>query len=164
MAQAVRTRIATEDRSQAVYDAYPLEQRISESVRWNRSLAWLLGTFAGLAVLLAAIGVYSVVSHAVYRRTQELGVRIAMGTEPGALRLLIIRKGMGPVVAGVVVGIAGAFATTRLLSSLLHGVKACDALTFAGVALLLMGIGLVACTIPAHGATRLDPTEALRHE
>jgi putative ABC transport system permease protein len=161
---SIRARIQSVDRSQAIYDVYPLEERISESLRGNRTLTWLLGMFAGLAALLAAVGIYSVISHSVSQRTRELGIRIALGAESGDVRGLVLRKGMLPVLAGVALGIAGALATTRVLRSFLFGVKPDDALTFMGVALLVIGIGLLACYIPARRATKIDPMEALRYE
>jgi putative ABC transport system permease protein len=161
---AIRARIQSVDRGQAIYDIYPLEARISESLRDNRTLTWLLGMFAGVAALLAAVGIYSVISHSVSRQTRELGIRIALGAEPGDVRAMVLRKGMAPVLAGVALGIAGAAATTRLLGSFLFGVKTDDPLTFLAVALFLTGIGLVACYVPARRATKIDPMEALRYE
>ena len=161
---AIRARIQSVDRGQAIYDIYPLEERISDSLRDNRTLTWLLGMFAGVAALLAAVGIYSVISHSVSRQTRELGIRIALGAEPGDVRAMVLRKGMAPVLAGVALGIAGAAATTRLLGSFLFGVKTDDPLTFLAVALFLTGIGLVACYVPARRATKIDPMEALRYE
>ncbi len=133
-------------------------------MRSNRTLTCLLGIFAGLAALLAAVGIYSMVSHSVSRRTRELGIRIALGAEPGDVRRLVLRQGMLPVLGGVAIGIAGAFAATRILRSFLFGVKADDPPTFVAVALLLVGIGLLACYVPARRSTRIDPMEALRYQ
>jgi len=161
---AIRARIRSVDRNQAIYDVYPLDRRIADSLSGNRTLAWLLGMFAGLASLLAAIGIYSVISHSVTRRTRELGIRIALGAEPGDVRALVLRKGMLPVLAGVALGVVGASAATRVLKSFLFGVNPGDPLTFIAVALFLTAIGLVACYVPARRATRIAPMEALRQE
>ncbi|SPE40675.1 conserved membrane hypothetical protein [Candidatus Sulfopaludibacter sp. SbA3] len=161
---AIRTRVRSVDHSQALFDIHPLEERIAESVSGSRTLAWMLGTFAVLAALLAAVGIYSVISHSVSRRTRELGIRMALGAEPRDVRALVLRKGMLPVLAGVALGIAGASAATRVLRSFLFGVDSADPMTFAGAALLLASIGLLACYVPARRATKIDPMEALRHE
>ena len=161
---AIRARIRSVDRSQAIYDIYPLEERISESVSSNRILAWLLGMFAGMAALLSAVGIYAVISHSVARRTQELGIRMALGAEPRDVRQLVLRQGMRPVLAGAALGLVGASAATRVLSSFLFGVKAVDPLTYVTVALLLGVIALLACYLPARRATHIDPIKALRYE
>ena len=161
---AIRTRIQSVDRGQAIFDIYPLEDRISDSVRGNRTLASLLGMFAGIAALLAAVGIYAVVSHSVTRRTQELGIRAALGAEPADVRNLVLRQGMLPVLAGAGLGIAGASATTRVLSSFLFGVKAIDPLTYVAVVLFVGAIGLLSGCIPARRATRINPMVALRYE
>ena len=124
----------------------------------------MLGIFAGVAALLSAVGIYAVISHAVNRRTQELGVRMALGAQPANVRHLVLGQGMLPVLAGMAVGIPSALAATRLLESFLFGVKAADPLTYGAVVLLLGGIALLACYLPARRATRVDPTEALRYE
>jgi putative ABC transport system permease protein len=164
LAPAIRARIRSMDRNQSIYDVYPLDQRIADSLSGNRALAWLLGMFAGLASLLAAIGIYSVISHSVTRRTRELGIRIALGAESGDVRSLVLKEGMLPVLAGVALGVAGAAAATRVLKSFLFGVNAVDPLTFVAVAVFLTAIGMVACYVPARRATKITPIEALRQE
>ena len=123
---AIRARIQNIDRIQAIYDVYPLDQRIADSPSGNRTLAWLLGMLAGPASLLAAIGINSVISPSV--RARELGIRIALGVEPGDVRALVLRTGMLPVLAGVALGVVGASAATRVLKSLLFGVNPGDPL------------------------------------
>ncbi|HUK14964.1 MAG TPA: ABC transporter permease, partial [Bryobacteraceae bacterium] len=161
---AIRARIRSVDRSQAVYDIHLLEERISESVRSNRTLAWLLGVFASMAAVLSAVGIYAVISHSVARRTRELGLRMALGAEAGDVRQLVLQQGMRPVLAGALFGVLGASAATRVLGSFLFGVKAVDPLTYLTVALLLGAIALLACYLPARRATRIDPIQALRYE
>ncbi len=161
---AIRSRIRSVDRNEAVYDIYPLEERILESVHGWRALAWLLGIFAGIAALLSAVGIYAVISHSVIRRTKELGLRAALGAEPGEVRKLVLRQGMLPVLVGIAAGTVCALATTRVLSAFLFGVKATDPLTFVTAGLFLGAVALLACYLPARRATRIDPMTALRYE
>ncbi len=161
---AIRARIRSVDRSQAIYDIYALEERISESVRGHRTLTWLLGIFAGIAALLSAVGIYAVISHSVTRRTKELGIRAALGAEPAEVRELVLRQGMLPVLVGMATGVVCALAATRVLSTFLFGVKATDPLTYVVVVLFLGVIALLACYLPARRATRIDPMAALRYE
>jgi ABC-type antimicrobial peptide transport system permease subunit len=130
----------------------------------RRSLLLLVGLFAVAALGLAAIGIYGVVAFSVARRTQEIGVRMALGARRGDVLRLIVGQGARLAVLGVVIGIVASLAVTRLLSSLLFGVGAMDPITFAGVAALLAAVALLASYIPARRAVRLDPTVALRCE
>ena len=124
----------------------------------------LLTAFAGLALILAAIGTYGVLAYLVSQGSRELGIRIALGAGPGAIVGLVLRQGMTLAIAGILVGLAGAFGLARLMSSLLFGIQPTDAPTFAAVALLLGAVALVAGLIPARRASRIDPIANLRTE
>jgi putative ABC transport system permease protein len=159
-----RRKILAIDKDQPVSDVRTMESWLAESVARNRFGTLLLGAFAGLALLLAAIGIYGVMSHSVVQRQSEIGVRMALGAEARDVLRLVIGQGLLLVLGGVALGLLGALALTRLLSSLLYGVSATDPLTFAAIALLITGISSIACYIPARRAARVDPLTALRAE
>jgi putative ABC transport system permease protein len=137
---------------------------LSESVSPRRFSAVLLAIFAGLALVLAAIGIYGVMSYVVSLRTKEIGVRMALGAQPRDIWSLVIGRGARLAAAGIALGLAGSLALSRLLSSLLYGVRATDPATFAGVALLLAAVAVLASYLPARRAARVDPIIALRYE
>lgn len=150
------------NKEQVVSEVKTLDQIKSESMASNRLRTWLLVVFAGIAMLLSAIGIYGVISYSVVQRQQEMGIRAALGASAADLVGLILRHGMLLAGIGLGLGFGGAIGLTRLLASLLFGVQARDPLTIAAVALLLSGVALIACYIPAHRAARVDPLIALR--
>src|SRR5262249_18386609 len=150
------------DKDQPLTDMKTLEQIKSESMASGRLESLLLGVFAGIATLLAAVGIYGVISYSVAQRTHELGIRAALGASAGSLLGLVLRGGMVMTGIGLALGFAGALGLTRLMASLLFGVGARDPMTMLGVAGILGGVALLACYIPAHRATRVDPMAALR--
>jgi putative ABC transport system permease protein len=152
------------DKDQPLTEVKTLEQIKSESMASNRLQSMLLGVFAAVAVLLSAIGIYGVISYSVAQRTHELGIRAALGASTGAILGLVLRAGMWMTGIGLVMGLAGTLALSRLLATLLFGVGERDPATIASVAAILGAVAFLACYIPAHRATRVDPMVALRYE
>ena len=147
-----------------VFEVRTMEQRVHDSLARQRFAATMLGAFAAFALLLAAVGVYGVLSYLVSQNRRDIGVRVALGAQPAAIVALIVRHGMGLAAIGIVAGLIGAAALTRVMSSLLFGVTATDALTFASVCVILAAVAFVATVIPARRATRVDPMLVLREE
>jgi len=164
VANAVRNEVLALDKNQPVYSIRKLDSVLSESVATPRFRTLLLGGFAGMALLLAAVGIYGVIAYAVSQRTQEIGIRMALGAQAADVLKLVVKGGMTPALIGVVLGLAGSFAVTRLMTTLLFGVKPTDATTFATVSVGLIAVALFACFIPAWRATKVDPLVALRYE
>jgi ABC-type antimicrobial peptide transport system permease subunit len=164
LANTIRNEVLSLDPNQPVSNLRTLEQVVRGSFADRRLMLTLLGLFAGAALLLAAIGLYGMMAFAVLQRTREIGIRMALGAQHGDVVIQIIRKGMTLAFLGVTLGIAGAFVLTRLMAHLLFGVAPTDPATFAGAALLLMIVALLACWLPARRATKVDPMIALRAE
>jgi putative ABC transport system permease protein len=164
LAAALDREIGAVDAELPVYDIRTMNQVIAASVAQRRFTMWLLVIFAAAALLLAATGLYGVLSYTVTQRRHEIGIRMALGAEAGDVLKLVIRQGMTLAVIGVAIGLIASFALTRTMKSLLFDTSASDPLTFAAIAVLLTGVALLACWIPARRAARLDPLEALRHE
>jgi putative ABC transport system permease protein len=156
--------VARLDSSVPVYDVKAMTDRYSEFLAHPRFRAMIMGILAALTLLLAAVGIYGVLARSVSQRTQEIGVRLALGAEQRDILSLILRQGTKLTLIGVGIGITAAMALTRLMRSLLFGVSSTDLLTFVSVALLLTFVAMLASYIPARRAMRVDPIVALRYE
>jgi putative ABC transport system permease protein len=164
IADAVRQQVWAVDKEQPVAGAMPLEDLVDDTLAPRKTQAGLLGGFAVLALLLAALGIYAVLSFTVTQRTQEFGVRMALGAQPGDVLRMVVSQGARLFILGAVIGLAAAFALSRTLEHLLFGVSASDPISFTSVTLLLAGVTLLACYFPARRAMRVDPMIALRYE
>jgi predicted permease len=164
IAHAVVDAVHRVDQNQPVVDLKTMEQAARELTAQQRMMMALLGAFAALALILSGLGIYSVLSYSVSQRTREIGVRVALGAERRDVLELVVGQGFRLTLAGVVIGLLGALGLTRFLSSLLFDVKPNDSLTFIAVSIILTGVALLACYIPARRATKVDPMVALRHE
>ena len=161
---AVTREIQSLDAELPVFDVNSMEQRLYESLARRRFSMLLLGVFAVIASILAAIGIYGVMAYSVNQRTHEIGIRMALGAQPGGIQKLILRQSLMLVSVGIGIGLVGAFALTRAMASLLFGVSATDVLTFVLTPLLLGGVALLASYLPARRAAKVDPMIALRYE
>ena len=147
-----------------MFDTETMEEIIDGSLSQKRLARLLLGSFAGLALLLAAIGIYGVMSQLVLQTTHDIGVRMAVGASPRAVLGMVLASAMGMAAGGIAIGAALTLAATRLMKGMLYGVSAADPVTFASVAALLAGVALAASLIPAWRATKVDPMVVLRYE
>jgi predicted permease len=164
LAPAIQREAWAIDNSLPAINAVSMEQVLAGAIGEPRFNALLLNLFAGVALLLAALGIYGVMAHAVTRRGQEIGIRVALGARSSQVLRLVLGQGMALTLLGMVVGLAAAFATTRLMGSLLFEVSATDPPTFVAISLLLAAVALLACYLPARRASRIDPMVALRAE
>jgi putative ABC transport system permease protein len=164
LAAAIKSEVQTINSNVPVSQIETLESLLARRIAPRRFNTWMLGLFAAIALLLAAVGIYGVMSYAVTQRTHEIGIRMALGADTRQVLKLVVHQGMMLVLMGLAVGLAGAFALTRLMSSLLFGVSATDPVTFIAIMTLLAGVAFLACYIPARRAAKVDPMVALRYE
>ena len=164
LANAMVREIHAVDAGVPVYDIRTIEERLYDSLARQRFATAMLGAFAAFALLLAAVGVYGVISYLVTQSTHDIGVRVALGARPADILGLVVRQGMVLAAVGIVVGLIGSAALTRVMASLLFGVSATDAVTFGSVAAILVAVVCAATVIPARRATGVDPMVALREE
>ena len=162
--QTMRNQLLANNRDMIVSGNESEEEIVARSIASQRFSVILLGIFAAMALLLASIGIYGVLSYLVAQRTQEIGVRMALGARHVDVLRLVLVDGARMMLVGIGIGVLAALGLTRWMASMLFGVTPTDPLTFAAVAVVLCGIGLCACYVPAHRAMRVDPILALRHE
>jgi putative ABC transport system permease protein len=164
LAPSVRKVLREADPATVIYNVVTMRELASRETARSRFTGWLMGIFAASALLLAMIGIYGVMSYAVTRRTQEIGIRMALGAARGSVMGMIVRHGMGLIGAGLLLGTAAAFPLTRLIDTLLYGVAPTDPVAFLAAAIALAAVALLACLLPAARATRIAPASALRNE
>ena len=164
LAAAARTEIQAVDPAQPVYHVKTLSQLVSDSMMPQTSAAMLVTLFSAVALLLAAVGIYGVLSYAVSQQTREFGVRMALGAQPADVLRLVARRGLALVICGIALGAAAALGVTRLMADALYGVGSSDPATYASAIAILMLVGCAACGVPAWRATRVQPVVALRNE
>jgi putative ABC transport system permease protein len=164
LGSAVRREVLTADAEQSVYNVIPLEEMVSNSIATRRLGLWLLGVFAFGALTLASIGIYGVVSYSVTQRASEFGIRMALGATSADILRQAIGSTVPMVAAGLLAGLAGSFAVSKLMEGFMFGIGARDALTFASLPLFLASVALAASYVPARRAAAMDPSSALKHE
>jgi putative ABC transport system permease protein len=164
LTRAVRAAVASVDRDVPVTDIRTMQQVAAASMAQPRSQALIVGAFAAVALILAALGIYGVMSYTVAQSTREMGIRIALGAQPHELLRMAVRRGIVMTVLGLVFGLAGSFLLKRVVEHLLYQVKTTDPLTYAAVSLLLLAVAMLAAYIPARRAAKVDPLVALRWE
>jgi ABC-type antimicrobial peptide transport system permease subunit len=164
VADQVRAEIKELDPHLPLYNVKTLESEIDESLTQERLVTWLSATFGLLATLLTALGLYGVLTFSVARRTREIGIRVALGAQRRDVFKLIMIRGMTLVAIGIVVGVAGSLALSKVIESLLFGVNAKSVAAMAGVSCGLLAVAFIACYLPARRATKVNPLEALRYE
>jgi putative ABC transport system permease protein len=164
LTSAIRYAVASIDKDQPIFAIATMQQLVKDSVSTRRVTLILLGIFSALALVLAAIGIYGVISYSVAQRTHEIGIRMALGADGGGVLRMILAQGAKIAGAGVIIGLVASLGLTRLMAQLLFSVSAADPLTFAAVAIVLVGVAMLACYIPARRALRVDPIIALRYE
>jgi putative ABC transport system permease protein len=161
---SVRSAIKAIDPDQPIYSPRTMNEIRAESVAGDRLNLTLLSLFAGIALVLAIVGIYGVMSYSVTQRTHEIGIRMAIGARPRDVFRMILGQGMKLALIGVGVGLLLAFALTRLMATMLFGVEPTDATTFTGISILLISVALLACYLPGRRATKVEPTISLRYE
>ena len=161
---AVRAAVLEAGNDQPVYGVRTMDQIVSTSIADRRFSTLLLGIFAGLALLLAAVGIYGVISYTVAQRTREIGIRMALGASRAKVLKVVVAQGMLPVLAGLAIGLAASLGLTRLMAGMLYGVTSDDPATLTGVTLVLAAVALIATLVPARRATKVTPVVALRYE
>jgi putative ABC transport system permease protein len=161
---AIRREVQALDPNQPVFNVNTMEQTLDQSLVTERLSMTLLAFLASLALILAAVGIYGVMSYTVTQRSHEIGIRMAIGAQPRDVFKMVIGRGMMLALIGVAFGFAGAFGLTRLMTTMLYGVEPTDPATFISIGLLLTGVALVACYVPGRRATKVDPLVALRYE
>jgi putative ABC transport system permease protein len=164
VAAAARNEVWTIDSDLPISNLKAMEQILGDSIAQPRFSTLLLGIFAALALVLAAVGIYGVMSYSIALRTREIGIRMALGAKENDVLSMVLRQGLKLASLGIAFGLIGAFAISRVMTSLLYGVSATDPITYITVSLILAGVALVACFVPARRATRVDPMVALRYE
>jgi putative ABC transport system permease protein len=164
MIPAIRSQVFTIDKDQPAFDIMTMDQRLAKSVASSRFVMLLLGTFSVLALGLAALGLYGAMAYLVTQRTQEIGLRMALGARRSDVFKLVVGKGMRLAIIGTAIGLVASLALTRVMGTLLFEVTPTDALTFVIVSVVLLTVALLACYIPARRATNVDPLTSLRYE